>query len=123
NAFETDGHRLGEGELVFDGHFGQHESPHSRKQGNLTTNLAPSEGRIYPKNHSHCWGVKGTTDSRPMTTRGEPAKSGSALMAARVLGCLSRLPAFTLTMGVFGSEASTLTTVPVPTAVRSSPVW
>ena len=78
---------------------------------------------VYATNQFHCSAVSGTTLRRPMRTSGDSAKSGSALMSARVLGCFRRLPAFTRTAGTFGSEGSTLNTVPVPTAVRSSPVW
>jgi hypothetical protein len=36
HATEARDNRLGEGELVFDGQFCQHDSPYSRKRGNLT---------------------------------------------------------------------------------------
>jgi len=77
---------------------------------------------VQARNQSHCSWVRGTTESRPMTTSGELAKSGSALTSARDLGFFRRLPAFTFTMGILGLSALTLMTVPVPTAVRSSPV-
>src|SRR5260370_26761875 len=76
----------------------------------------------YFTNHSHCSSVSGTTESRPIFTSGESANSASASIAPSVLSVLHRLPTLTLTTGTFGSLASTLVTVPVPTAERSSPV-
>ena len=58
-----------------------------------------------------------------MMRSGDLTNIAVALIAASVFGFFSRLPTLTLTTGTFGSEGSTLITVPVPTAVRSSPVW
>src|SRR5271168_4498797 len=66
--------------------------------------------------------VRGTTERRPMRTRGESANSFLDLISARVTGLLRGLPALMFTAGTFGLEASTETTVAVPTADFVSPV-
>src|ERR1700731_4137907 len=67
--------------------------------------------------------VNGTTESRPWRTSGESANSEVDFICARDTGLGRGLPALILTWGLLGSEASAETTVAVPMALFSSPVW
>src|SRR5437763_8102824 len=78
------------------------------------------------RNHGHrllaqptmnlcCAAFSGTTESRPWWTSGESLNAVLALISASVTGFLSGAPALILTAGVFGSVASTETTVADPT--------
>src|ERR1700693_877515 len=77
----------------------------------------------YSVSSLYCFSVKGTTLKRPCRTSGESANRLFALTSASVTGLAKGLPALILTRGVFGSDVSTDTTVAVPTALFSSPVW
>src|ERR1700721_2387823 len=74
-------------------------------------------GNQLPVNAAYCCLVRGTTESLPSRTRGEPAKSLSAFTCANVHGFAIGFPALILTMGTFGSDGSTEITVAVPTAL------
>ncbi len=67
--------------------------------------------------------MSGTTESRPISSSGERGEELFRLDLGEGLRMLEAFAALTRTMGTLGSVASTLMTVPVPTAVRSSPVW
>src|SRR2546430_13904004 len=66
--------------------------------------------------------VRGTTERRPMRTSGESLKSLLDLICAKDIGFASTFSALILTAGFLESEASTETTVAVPTALLRSPV-
>jgi hypothetical protein len=78
--------------------------------------------RQAPVKSSYCAFVKGTTESLPIRTSGESAKSLFALISSSDTGLASAFPALITTTGFLGSEAFTETTVAVPTALRRSPV-
>src|SRR5580692_4216473 len=71
----------------------------------------------------NCAAVKGTTLKRPCRARGDSENSWFALASASVTGFELALPALIVTFGFFTSAGSTETTVAVPTALFSSPVW
>src|SRR6267154_617500 len=85
---------------------------------------------VYPKTESsyaparnlYCVLVNGTAESLPWRTSGESANNLFDLTSASETGLGIGLPALILIWGFLGSEASTETTVAVPTALFSSPV-
>src|SRR6266436_9707520 len=66
--------------------------------------------------------VSGTTESRPIRTRGESLKSLLDLISPKVTGLAIGFPALISTEGFLRSAASTETTEAVPTALLWSPV-
>src|SRR5262249_468650 len=66
--------------------------------------------------------VSGTTERRPMRTRGESVNSLLDLISPSETGRVSAFPALILTTGFWGLEESTETTEAVPTADLCSPV-
>src|SRR5882672_72697 len=89
------------------------------------TDTKPQQGPAsnhLPIKNPYCAAVSGTTLSLPCRTKGESANSLLALTSASVTGLFNAAPALILTCGFFGSEASTETTVAVPTALLWSPV-
>src|ERR1700731_1881053 len=71
----------------------------------------------------YCALLSGTTERRPWRTSGESAKRELALICDRETGLARALAACIFTCGFLGSVASTETTVAVPPALLSSPVW
>src|SRR5467141_2219169 len=70
----------------------------------------------------YCAFVRGTTESLPWRTRGESENNLSSLIFAKDIGFASAFPALIVTTGFLESEASTETTLAVPTAHLQSPV-
>src|SRR5258708_28497649 len=88
-----------------------------------SSSLGMTEFFYWPSRNSYCLSLSGTTLSLPCRTKGESAKSLLDLIAASVIGLGSGFPALIFTRGFLGSETSLETTVAVPIALLSSPVW
>src|SRR5579864_3016634 len=83
---------------------------------------SPHQDDQEPTKNSCCLSSSGTTLNLPCRTKGDSANRLFALTSASVTGLPNALPTLIFTRGFFASEASTETTVAIPTALFTSPV-